>query len=142
MPTDPLFSTPNPSYVQPATPPDTGQKRGPVPRRRYQKGCFIKQKDGGMYCQHYVDGPDGTKQVKQFIGNLGQMSERAAKREHALIMEKVNRDRGSLAPIIRGQSFVEAVEKWRVAIAPNLARGTVRQRESYLRNHIMPRFGK
>ena len=53
-----------------------------MPRRRFQKGTFIKVKDGGMYSMHYIDvvSPDGTattKQKKQFIGNIRDMSERA-----------------------------------------------------------------
>ena len=100
-----------------------------------------------MYSQHYIDvvRPDGTtttKQVKRFLGNLSQVSERAARREHASIMEEVNRARGSIAPVPKGESFKDAVAKWRLAIAPNLSPSTVRQRESYLRNHIMPRFGQ
>lgn len=34
------------------------------------------------------------------------------------------------------------MDKWRVAIAPNLSPATVRPRESYLRTHILPRFGR
>ncbi len=100
-----------------------------------------------MYSKYYIDTvrPDGstvTKQEMRLIGNLSQMSERAARRQHAIIMEKVNNDRGSVAPVVRGQSFADAVAKWRQAIAPNLSPATVRQRESYLRNHITPRFGQ
>jgi integrase len=96
---------------------------------------------------YYADavGPDGltvTKQVKQFLGNLSQMSERAARREHANIMEKVNQQRGSLKPVLKGQTFADAVKKWRSAIAPNLSPATVRPRESYLRKHITPAFGQ
>lgn len=142
-----LPSTSTPLDIQKATPSNTGQKRGPVARRRFQKGTFIKVKDGGMYSMHYIDvvSPDGTtttKQRKQFIGNIRDMSERAGRREHALIMEKINLDRGSVAPVAKGQTFADAVAKWRQAIAPNLSPATVRQRESYLRNHIMPRFGR
>lgn len=141
-----LISAPTLLDNQTATPSPTG-KRGPVARRRFQKGSFIKERNGGMYSMHYVDvvGPDGataTKQVKRFLGNLNQMSERAARREHALIMEKVNQARGSIAPIQKGQTFADAVEKWRSAIAPNLSPATVRPRESFLRAHIMPRFGR
>jgi hypothetical protein len=129
-----------------ATPPIAGT-RGPVPRRRFQKGSFVIEKNGGMYSVHYVDveRPDGTtatKQVKRFIGNRSQMSERAAKREHAHIMEEVNKSRGSVMPVIKGQTFADAVNKWRQAIAPNLCPSSVRSRESYLKNHIMPRFGR
>ena len=90
----------------------------------------------------YVDADGRTKQVKKFIGNSRAMSERAARRQHALTMEEVNRLRGSSAPVLKGQVFQDAVDKWRAAVAPNLAPGTVRQRESYLRVHILPRFGQ
>src|SRR5215472_5657286 len=120
-----------------ATPQNTGGRR-PVPKRRFQKGCFIKDKSGGMYSKFYIDatGPDGstvTKQKMQFIGNLSQMSERAARREHARIMEEVNRQRGSTAPVPKGQTFADAANNWRKAIAPNLSPATVRARESFLR---------
>jgi integrase len=118
-----------------------------VPRRRFQKGCFIKETNGGMYCVHYVDaanpdGSTGTKQVKQFLGNLNTTSERAARRAFAQIMEEVNFKRGSVAPAPKGQTFADAVDRWRSAIAPNLSPGTVRARESFLRTHIMPRFAQ
>jgi integrase len=90
-----------------------------------------------------VVGPDGaptTKQVKKFLGKILETSERAARREHARIMEDVNFKRGSVAPTPKGQSFAEAVNKWRQAIAPNLSPATVRQRESHFRAHILPRF--
>ena len=98
-----------------------------------------------MFSMYYTDavGPDGlavTKQVKKFLGNLAQISERAARREHALIMERVNQERGSLRPVPKGQTFADAVKTWRSAIAPNLSPATVRPRESYLRAHIMPVF--
>jgi integrase len=89
-----------------------------------------------------TDAPDGSTVTKQMKRCLGEMSERAALREHARIMEAVNQQRGSIAPIPQGQTFAEAVEKWRVAIAPNLSPATVRPRESFLRTHIMPKFDK
>jgi hypothetical protein len=59
-----------------ATPSTTVRKRGPVARRRFQKGSFVKEPNGSMFSMFYTDavGPDGltvTKQVKQFLGNLG-----------------------------------------------------------------------
>ena len=103
--------------------------------------------NGGFYSQFYIDavGPDGatvTKQVKKFLGNISQMSERAARREHARIMEDVNFKRGSIAPAPKGRTFADAVNNWRSAIAPNLSPGTVRAYESNLRTHIMPRFAQ
>src|SRR5215469_340214 len=127
----------------PATPCTTSRKRGPVPRRRFQKGT-CKQIRKSWYSMFYVDevAPDGSTSTKQVKRCLGEMSERAALREHARIMEAVNQQRGSFAPIPKGHTFAEAVEKWRVAIAPNLSPATVRPRESFLRTHIMPKFGK
>ena len=100
-----------------------------------------------MYCKHYVDavGPDGstvTKQVMRYIGNIKTMSERAARREHDRIMAEVNLQRGSIAPVPKGQTFADAVAKWRSAVAPQMSPGTVRAYESHLRTHIMPRFEK
>jgi integrase len=118
------------------------RQRGPVLRRRFQKGCFVKEKDGRFYSMFYADVDGKTKLVKKFIGHSRDLSERAARRQHTLTMEEVNRLRGSSAPILRGQTFQDAVNKWRVAVAPNLSPGTVRQRESYLRAHIIPRFGR
>jgi integrase len=117
-----------------------------VARRRFQKGCFIKEANGGFYSKFSIDavGPDGsavTKQVKKFLGNISQISERAARREHDRIMQDVNRRRGSVAPAYRGQNFTDAVNLWRQAVAPNLSPATVRQRESYFRQHILTRFG-
>jgi integrase len=117
-------------------------QRGPVPRRRFQKGCFVKEKDGRYYSMFYADVDGKTKLVKKYVGNSREISERAARRQHALTMEDVNRFRGSSAPVLKGTTFQDAVDKWRAAIAPNLAPGTLRQRESYLRMHIIPRFGR
>lgn len=69
------------------------------------------------------------------------MSERSARREHDQFMQGVNLKRGSVPPATRGQTFADAVTAWRNAIAPHLSPSTVRQRESYLRTHIIPRFG-
>jgi integrase len=92
-------------------------------------------------CQQ-PDGSMATRKVRHFIGRVGTdgMSERAARREHDRIMQEVNRKRGSVAPTIHGQTFIDAVNAWRRAIAPNLSPSTVRQRESYLKTHILPKF--
>lgn len=146
-----MGSTPQPGlpcsddslYTDIATPPNTGQKRGPVPRRRFQKGCFVTEPDGRMYSMYYSDAEDGkSKRVKKFIGNLNLMSERAGRSEHARVMETVNRARSCQAPGYRGQTFEDAVQMWRRAIAPHLSPATVRQRECYLRVHVLPRFAQ
>jgi integrase len=113
-----------------------------VPKRRFQKGCFVKQSNGSFYSMYYIDDPDGsTKRVKKCLGNINEgMSERTARREHARIIDEVNHKRGSIAPVPKHQSFAEAVNRWRAAIAPNLSPATVRQRESHFRTHILPKF--
>ena len=62
---------------QSATSSSTSQ-RGPVPKRRFQKGSFVTEANGGMYSVHYIDvaRPDGTtttKQVKRFVGNSSRL---------------------------------------------------------------------
>ena len=121
------------------------EKRGPVAKRRFQKGNFVLDGRGNMYSLFYEDvqGPDGflkSKRVRICIGNLGETSERAGRREHARLMENVNRKRGSVAPTVKGQSFGDLVSGWRSAVAPNLSPATVRQRESYFKKHVLPRF--
>ncbi len=98
-----------------------------------------------MYSLYYDDfqQPDGclkSRRVRQSIGNLSSMSERAARREHDRIMQEVNRKRGSVAPAVKGHTFGDAVTAWRTAVGPHLSPATVRQRESYLRRHVLPRF--
>jgi integrase len=128
-----------------ATPLTTG-KRGPVAKRRFQKGC-LQIKNGTAYCFYYADdqradGTTETRKVRQFIGRVGAdgMSPRAAEREHDRIMQEVNQKRGSVAPTIHGQTFTDAVNAWRRDVAPNLSPSTVRQRESYLKTHVLPKF--
>jgi integrase len=124
-----------------------GQKRGPVARRRYQKGKFeIVNRRAYTLFYEDVQQPDGSlasRRVRQFIGTSGPegMSERSARREHDLFMQGINLKRGSVAPATKGQTFNDVVTAWRNAVAPHLSPSTVRQRESYLRTHIIPRFG-
>jgi hypothetical protein len=129
----------------PATPLCTGGK-GPVTKRRFQRGCF-QMKGGLAYTFYYedcerADGSLASRKVRHYIGHVGPggISERAARREHSRIMEEVNRKRGSIAPAMPGRAFADSVVDWRKAIAPLLSPATVRQRESYLRKHILPKF--
>ena len=123
----------------------TGRKRGPVPKRRYQTGCF-RMENGKAYTIFYRDVrlPDGTlktERARHCHGNLSSMSKREARRLHDLFMDSINRLRGSVAAPIEGETFRSAVDAWRRAVAPQLSPATVRQRESYLRTHILPTFG-
>lgn len=124
----------------------TGRKRGLVPKRRYQKGSFQVQ-NGKAYTLFYedVERPDGTsatQRTRHLIGDLNNMSERVAHREHDLFMAEVNKRRGSVLAPIKGETFRDAVDAWRKDVAPQLSPATIRQRESYLRIHILATFGK
>ena len=55
-------------------------------------------------------------------------------------MQEVNRRRGSIAPAVKGRTFSDVTDAWRDDIAPHLSPSTVRQRQSHLRKHILPRF--
>jgi hypothetical protein len=102
--------------------------------------------NGKAYTLFYedVDGPNETtttQRVRHLIGDLNTISERAARRDHDLFMAEVNRRRGSVPVPIKGETFRDAVDAWKKDVAPQLSPATVRQRESYLRTHILPAFG-
>src|SRR5580692_5242017 len=126
------------SSTESATPPK--RSRRAVMRRRFQTGSFVCERGSwfSMFYQTTEDG--GTKRVKRLIGRCSEMSERAARRAHALQMSRINDERGCLAPLVKGQSFEEATTRWRQAVAPNLSPATVRAMESQLRVHILPKF--
>lgn len=144
LPDSPNLTVDSSANLTGATPRVTG-KRGPVAKRRFQKGCF-QLKDGMAYTFYYEDRkqPDGTLRtckVRHFIGRVpDEMSKRAADEEHARIMQAVNRERRGVAPAIKGGASKDAVESWRKDDAPDLSPSTLRQRESHLRQHILPRF--
>ena len=136
-----------PATIATATQPEgTGRKRGPVPKRRFQKGSFQVQ-NGKAYTLFYrdVEMPDGTiitERARHLIGDLSTMSERAARREHDLFMAEINRRRGSVPVPIKGETFQDAVDAWKRDVAPQLSPATVRQRDSYFRVHVLPAFAK
>lgn len=122
-----------------------GQGRGPVPRRRHQDGQ-LKKESGYYYSFFYVDREKNgiTRSVKRRfnLGSITQISPRAARREHNRLREQINRERGSVAPATKGETFADASKVWEEAIGPQLSESTLRQRKSYLRAHLLPRFGK
>jgi hypothetical protein len=122
-----------------------GRSRGPVPRRRHQDGQ-MKEENGHYYSVFYVDREsDGiTRSVKQRfnLGSVTRISVRAARREHNRLREQINRERGSVAPAAKGETFADAVQLWQAAIGPQLSESIYRQRISHLRAHLLPRFGK
>ena len=144
----PLSATQADTTLVLATPPFTG--KGPCLKRRYQEGLF-KRENGHYYSffRRDVEMPDGStrsKLVRIKIGKIGSekvggMSELAARREHGRIREQINRERGSVPPAPRGESFRDIAELYMTNVAPHLSISTVRQRKSHLNHHLLPRFG-
>lgn len=124
--------------------PFTGRK-GPVPKRRYQEGLF-KKENGHYYSFFYRDRamPDGTTRSvfsRIHLGEVGEVSELSARREHDRLRQLVNRERGSVPTAPQGESFGEVAKTYMNDVAPQLSISTVRQRGSHLNAHLLPRFG-
>jgi integrase len=129
-----------------ATPLKHVGRRGPVPKRRYQEGTFRKE-NGHYYSFFYRNRtmPDGsTTSVKERFdhGKAGDISELSARREHDRLRQQINRERGSVPTAPRGETFADAAKAHIENIAPHLSCSTVRQQQSHLRCHLIPRFGR
>jgi integrase len=116
-----------------------------VPKRRYQEGTFRKE-NGRYYSFFYRDrkmSDSYSRSVKERFdhGKVGEVSELSARREHDRLRQQINRERGSVPPAPRGESFADAAKLYIESIAPHLSCSTVRQRQSHLRFHLLPRFG-
>ncbi len=139
----PLSATQADTTLVLATPPFTG--KGPCLKRRYQEG-LLKAENGYWYSffRRDVVQPDGSTQSKLArikIGKVSAMSELAAKREHGRLREQINRERGSVPPAPKGESFRDIADLYMTNVAPHLSISTVRQRKSHLNAHLLPRFG-
>src|SRR5215471_5960658 len=89
--TESLPSSPIESILPTATPSIAGTKRGIVPKRRFQKGTFVKRGDNwvGMWRVDTLQSDSTTKREqrsKTFIG----LSERAARAALQPILDAVN----------------------------------------------------
>jgi integrase len=131
------------SKVAIATPLKRGPK-GPVPKRRFQEGTFRKE-NGHYYSFFYRDRtmPDGTsKSVKERFdhGKIVDVSELSARRQHDRLRQQINHERGSVPTAPRGETFTDAAKAYVESVAPHLSCSTVRQQQSHLRCHLLPRF--
>jgi integrase len=127
-----------------ATPLKRGPK-GPMPKRRFQEGSFRKE-NGHYYSFFYTDRPmpnGGTRSVKERfdLGRVSSISELSARREHDRLRQQINRERGSVPPAPRGETFKEAADRYMNEVAPQLSCSTIRQKNSHLNCHLRPRFG-
>jgi integrase len=138
-----LPCVPPPSKVTDATPSFAGTKRGIVPKRRFQKGTFVKRGDNwvGMWRVDVI-GPDGSlrreQRSKAFVG----LSERAARAKFQPTLDAVNAHNHATPPVPRNSATLKnLVAEWREQIAGNLKPSSRKTAESHLRRHIEPLLG-
>jgi integrase len=116
-----------------------------VPKRRFQQG-MLKQENGYWYSFFWRDKPmpDGSTRsvlARTNLGRIDAISELSARREHDRLRQLINRERGSVPTAPKGETFEEVAKTYMRDIAPQLSISTVRQRESHLNAHLLPRFG-
>jgi integrase len=116
-----------------------------VAKRRYQEG-LLKQENGHHYSFFYRDRaqPDGTTRsvfTRIDLGLVKEVSEQSARREHDRLRQQINRERGSVPSAPKGETFQEVAKTYMNDIGPQLSISTVRQRQSHLNAHLLPRFG-
>jgi integrase len=116
-----------------------------VAKRRYQEGLLKKEK-GHFYSFFYRDRqmPDGSTRsvfTRIHLGQVGEISDLSARREHDRLRQLIHRERGSVPTAPRGETFEEVAKTYMKDIGPQLSIATVRQRHSHLNAHLLPRFG-
>ena len=125
-----------------ATPSISGT-RGPVPKRRFQKGTFVKRGNNwvGMWRVDILQ-PDGTTKREQRSQTFIGLSERAARAAFQPILDAVNAANQATPPVPKTSDTVaKAVVEWREHVAASLKPSTRRSVESHLRRHILPLLG-
>jgi hypothetical protein len=130
--------------VPTATPSIAGTKRGPVPKRRFQKGAFVKRGESwiGMWRVDVLQ-PDGTTKREQRSQTFVGLSERAARAAFQPILDTVNEANHATPPVPKTSNTVSrAVAEWREHAAVTLKPSTRRSAESHLRRHILPLLGE
>jgi hypothetical protein len=128
------------SILPPATPSVAGTKRGPVPKRRFQKGTFVKRGNNwvGMWRVDTLQ-PEGTMKREQRSRTFVGLSERAARATFQPILDAVNAANQATPPVPKTSDTVaKAVAEWREHAAGTLKPSTLRSAESHLRRHILP----
>jgi hypothetical protein len=134
-----LPSSPIESILPTATHEGTGRKRDPVPKRRFQKGTFVKRGDNwvGMWRVDTLQ-PDGTTKREQRSRTFTGLSELFQP-----ILDAVNAANHATPPVPKTSDTVAtAVSEWREHVAETLKPSTRRSAESHLRRHILPSLGE
>jgi len=127
-----------------ATPSVAGTKRGIVPKRRFQKGTFVKRGENwvGMWRVDTLQ-PDGTIKREQRSRTFVGLSERAARAAFQPILDAVNAANHATPPVPKTSDTVQkAVADWREHAVGSLKPSTQRSAESHLRRHILPLLGE
>ena len=138
-----LPSSPIESILPTTTPSIAGTKRGPVPKRRFQKGTFVKRGNNwvGMWRIDTLQ-PDGTTKREQRSQTFVGLSERAARAAFQPILDAVNAANHATPPVPKTSDTVnKAVSEWREHVAETLKPSSRRSAESHLRRHILPLLG-
>jgi hypothetical protein len=115
-----------------------------VPKRRFQKGTFVKRGDNwvGMWRVDTLQ-PDGTMKREQRSRTFVGLSERAARATFQPILDAVNAANRATPPVPKTSDTVaKAVSEWREHAAETLKPSTRRSAESHLRRHILPLLGE
>src|SRR6266851_4779514 len=69
------------------------------------------------------------------------MARSGPRREHDRLRQQINRERGSVPTVPKGETFAEVSKTYMTDIGPQLSISAVRQRSSHLNAHLLPRFG-
>jgi integrase len=130
--------------VSTATPSIADTKRGIVPKRRFQKGTFVKRGEQwvGMWRVDTAQ-PDGSTKREQRSRTFVGLSERGARAAFQPILDAVNAANRATPPVPKTSATVaKAVAEWREHAAVTLKPSTRRSAESHLRRHILPLLGE
>ena len=132
------------STVTLATPSFTGTKGSIVPKRRFQKGTFVKRKKHwvGMWRVDTLQADGAIKREqrsKTFVG----LSERAARAAFQPILDAVNSTNRATPPVPKtSMTIKKVVAEWREHIAGTLKPSSRKTAESHIRQHILPLLGE
>ena len=113
-----------------------------MPKRRFQRGTFVKRKHWVGMWRIDVPQSDGTFKREQRSRTFVGLSERAARAAFQPILDAVNKASGAVAPVPKNTATLNClIEEWREQIGMSLKPSTLKAAESHLRRHIEPSLG-
>jgi integrase len=131
------------STVTDATPSSTGTKGRVVPKRRFQKGTFVKRNGKWVGMWRVDTGQvDGTIKREQRCKTFAGLSERAARAAFQPILDAVNSADRATPPVPKTSlTLTKLITEWRAQVADGLKPSSRKSVESHLRRHIVPLLG-